>query len=183
MISKNEVYDFIDSIKKKLPIDGDDLTHECMRQPLLYEEVSSMASLSRSECNRKKEELEAFRSKLNIAIRENPEKYITGKVTESAITNTIESDEEFLITKNEYLDYIEITGALDSLLRTVEQRKSMLRDLVQLWIFQYYSAESSRPVSTRQVKQANEEAVANVREEGRRRRKSSEDHSDLDDRD
>lgn len=172
MKTRDQVYDFIEGIKSRLRIDENNLVRECSLQPLLYEEISSLAALARSEANRKKEDVETFRAKLNIAIRDNPEKYVSGKVTEGAISNTIESNEELIVAKNEYLDALEISGALDSMLRTVEQRKSMLRDLVQLFVFQYYSSENTRAPSSQEVRKADEEAVANAREVGRRRRRS-----------
>jgi len=172
MLDKQEVFDFISSIKSRLRINELDLARECVLQPLLYEEVSFKASIARSDVNRYKESMENLRAKLDIDIRTNPEEFgLSGKVTENSISNTIVNNESFREAKEDYLDALEISGSLDSLLRTVEQRKSMLRDLVQLYIFQYYSSENAKPISNRDVKDVDEAAIVDARERNRRRRR------------
>jgi hypothetical protein len=173
MISKEQAHELIASIKSRLRINENDLTRECVLQPLLFEEISSAAASARSDVNRTKEELENLHSKLDLTIRDSPENFgISGRVTENAISNVIVNSKTYREAKDLYLDAMEVSGALESMLRTVEQRKSMLRDLVQLFIFQYYSSENTKPVSSREVKNADEEKIGEVRDRNRRRRTS-----------
>jgi len=167
-----EVRKFIRSIKARLPIDREALEEECVRQPLLYEEVAAAASKAKSNAKKAKEEAEITAAELNLDIRRNTEKYIGEgiKVTESVISNTIFSNKKYLAAKDEWLKTEEISSSLDSLQRTVEQRKSMLRDLVTLFTFRYYEIKHSEPIKSKEINRATEDQVNSLRDGIRQRR-------------
>ena len=177
-LSNKEVLDFIADVKGRLPIDKYDLEGECVRQVALYEEVSSLAGMARSAARRAKEALDTQSAKIQFLVRDSPEKFgIVGKPTEGSVSNAVARSEQTIASKEYLLDTEERSIALDSLLRTIEQRKSMIRDLVQLFIFQYYSQENTRPVAAKDLRQSKEDAITEVRRGNRRRRQKVDDSS------
>jgi len=176
---RGEVREFIKSIKARLPIDPYQLDVEVAKQPLLFEEVSSAASSARGESKREKELAEITRAEVTLKVRRDPSALIPEgvKVTESTIVDTVIMEKEYTLAKEKWLDAEEIASALDALQKTVEQRKSMLRDLVTLFTFRYYEAKEREPIKSKALNEDKEEKISDIR----RRRRRAKDQTENDD--
>jgi hypothetical protein len=151
----------LNRFKQRLPVDQFSLEKECVEQPSLYEEIGEWTSSMRAEAKRSKEHLSFIQADLSLKIRKNPETYgLSGKVTEGFIDAVIITSEEYQQALTNSIETDTLANEASVLLAAVEQRKSMLRDLVRLFIYSYYSREDV--VSHEDWKSA-EEAILDLR--------------------
>jgi hypothetical protein len=134
-----ELREQLSKLKERLPIDPLQLERECMGQPALYTEAGELASTARAEAKQAKEHLEFTKAQLSAKIRGDTDKYVVGKVTEASIDSAIITHEEYVKAVAESINASRLADDLSVLQTAVEQRKSMIRDLVQLFIHSYYS--------------------------------------------
>jgi len=149
--------------KQKLPIDQFNLEKECLQQASLYEEIGEWVSSIRAEAKRAKEHVDFIRADLSLKIRKKPEDFdLSGKVTEGSIDAVITTNKEYKDAIATYIETDKLANEASILLSAVEQRKSMLRDLVRLFIYSYYSREDV--VNGEDWKKA-EQAILDLRSE------------------
>lgn len=137
-----EILAKIEEIKGKLIIDKDQLHFECIQQPALYAEVRELLTLVREEKDAAKNDITLKAAALSMQIRNAPEAFNIDKVTEKAI-------ESALITHPEYQQAIADSTKLNTIYElllglkdALEQRKSMIRELVSLFVHEYYSTKT-----------------------------------------
>jgi hypothetical protein len=154
----------LNQFKQRLPVDQFSLEKECVEQPSLYEEIGEWTFSMRAEAKRSKEHLDFIKADLSLKIRKNPETYgLSGKVTEGSIDAVITTSDEYQSAVTTYIETDKLASEASVLLAAVEQRKSMLRDLVRLFIYSYYSS-TDNVVNDGNWKQA-EEAIIAMRNE------------------
>jgi len=126
--------------KEDIAIDQDRLDWELMRQPLLMVEYTELLADAQDVRDRKKEKLDLTRSKIDYRIRSDPEGE-TGltKPTEAAISNTILADNEYRKVNDEYMKAVHHVRVLEGARNAVDQRKSVLVKLADLWIAGYWA--------------------------------------------
>lgn len=147
--------------KKRLPIDQYNLEKECQEQPSLYEEIGEWVSEVRAVAKTKKEHLEFIKADLSLKIRKDPEKYgLSDKPTVASVDAAILVSNEYREALDEYLELNKLADEATILLSATEQRKSMIRDLVRLFIYSYYSREDV--VGSKDWKSA-EQAIIDMR--------------------
>jgi hypothetical protein len=135
-VSKVFGIDFKDDVEiNKLHLDG-----ECEVQAAMYYHYSSQLSDARAEQDRAKMQMEYTLGKREIAIRSNPPDGI--KVTEAVISALVASDTEVNTVKEAYAVATKTVSALYSAVNALEQRKSMLDNLVKLQVSSYYQGTS-----------------------------------------
>jgi len=151
----------LNHFRQHLPINQFSLEQECLQQAALYEEIGEWVSSVRADAKRSKEHLDFIKADLSLKIRKNPETYgLSGKVTEGSIDAVITTSNEYQGAVTTYIEADKLANEASVLLAAVEQRKSMLRDLVRLFIYSYYSREDV--VSSGDWKSA-EEAILDLR--------------------
>jgi len=163
MLNKEEAIELIERLRPCLPIDRFSLDKECADQAVLYDEVSSVGAEARSAARKSKEALELIKARLGLNIRGNPEAFNLSKISENAISSTILIQDEYQKALQAYLDIEEISSALDAFLKSIETRKSMLREEVNLFVFRYYAEENKKPVSCQQLTDSAEKAITDLR--------------------
>jgi len=131
--------DFCDDIKQRIKIDKNNLSNECVNQPIMYSEIGEMATKAKSQARRAKDFYELVVARKKTDIRANAEKYGITKVTEGAIDAITIQNGEVQGALVSLRDAEEISEALSILLGAGEQRKAMIRDLVTLYVYEYYS--------------------------------------------
>lgn len=142
------VLDQIEEIKKKLPIDEDDLVTECVRQPVLHQEIGELYADVKDFARRIETKFNNLQQDISKGIRANPEAYLgkESKVTESAINQAIQTSEKFRIGQEEFLDAQTVEGKVKVLVDHMTSRKSMISNLVDLKVSSYYtSGDMGRP--------------------------------------
>ena len=136
-----ESRDLLNELKSRLPVDQYNLEVECRNQPALLEEVGEIAAEVKRRSRAAKEHLEYVKADLSTKIRRSPETYGMSKVTDASVMTSVVLQSEYQKAVEEMLDAMEQADSFSTLLVAVEQRKSLIRDVVSLFIHEYYSSQ------------------------------------------
>ena len=158
-----EVKEFLADVKKRIRIDDYNLSSECQLQPELYLEVAELTSTARSQAKRVRDKFEHIKASTESAVRANPDAYGLVKTTESSISNAVSLAQGVRDAKENLLEADEVADMLGVLLFSVEQRKSMLRDLVTLFVHSYYSDAEGTPVKHDVITEMGEDKISEAR--------------------
>jgi len=169
-MSDKDIEFVLADFRERLIIDQFALEEGCKDQPDLYREVGELYVSFKSSAKRLKEEVEYVKAELQQKIRSNPDVYGLAKVTESAISAAILLQPEFKEIQKEYLEMDELASTLNIFLTSVEQRKSALKDMVSLYIYNYYS-DVSLTSEGKEVVKADEERLRQARRDKASRKK------------
>lgn len=130
--------------REKLPIDQFELEKECSQQSIVYDEIGSWVSIVKGRAKTAKEHIEYVKASLSLEIRKNPTIYgLKEKPTETSITAVITVNEEYRQAFKDYIDADMLANEASILLAAAEQRKSGVRDLVRLYVNDYFSKSDS----------------------------------------
>jgi len=160
---KEETKKILNELKGKLPIDQFGLEVECRNQPSLLEEMGEIVAEVKRTAKVAKEHLEYVRAGLSDKIRKNPEICGLVKATETAISSAIVLQSEYQKAFIEMVDAEEEANVFSILLMSVEQRKSLIRDLVTLYVDKYYSLQNM-DVEQKVVGKITEAQIVNQRQ-------------------
>jgi len=149
----------LSSLRQRLAIDPYNLEEECVGQPSLYAEVGELATESRSAAKKAKDTLDFTRADLSFKIRKEPAKYGVEKVTEASIESAIIIQQEYQKAAAAVIETQRVADAFGVLQDSVGQRKSMLKDLVSLFIYNYYMSRAEMGGEKRQVNEVEGEVT------------------------
>jgi hypothetical protein len=135
--------DAINDLRGRLQINQFDLENECVNQPELYDEVGQLATEAKSFARSAKDNLDYTRAMVESEIRKNPESFGVVKVTESSVDAAVTIDQRYVDASRKYIDAQRLSDSLSVLQSAAEQRKSMIKDLVSLYIYSYYQKQQS----------------------------------------
>lgn len=139
-MTSDELRAHISAFRGKLAIDPDNLEQECVRQPLLFFEIGELAAEARSDAKKAKEHVAYVQARLKGEMRLNPQTYGLEKVTDKAVEAAVQAHDD---TQEAIRDHIETSKAADAmtLLQTsAEQRRAMLKNVVELIVHNYYNS-------------------------------------------
>lgn len=159
----------IESIKSKITIDQFQLEGECLKQPVLFERVASLSAEAKAESRRAKEDMEAIKAETELAVRASPEAYGISKVTESTISAAVSVNESCRLATKKFIDVQEISDKLIALEVACEQRKSAVRDLITLFIHNYYS-QTKTPMNEEELRGLREKQLIEMRKQNAQNR-------------
>ena len=125
--------------ERDMYIDCDSLDVEWLEQSMLMMRYSTYEADKEREKDLAKEALDLVKADLDRNIRENPDKYGIAKPTETAISNTIISQDEYKEAYHKFLDIQYEYNIAKSATRAVAQRKDALENLVRLHGQQYFA--------------------------------------------
>ncbi len=129
----------LSDLRAKLPIDQFNLEKECNRQPIIYDEVGEWVARIKAGCRIAKEHVSFVESDLLLRIRRNPEEFnLPGKLTLDVVKACVKVNTEYKKAFQEYVEADRLANEASTLLESVSERKSAVRDLVRLWISHYY---------------------------------------------
>ena len=132
--------DLLKKLKNDIQIDEFALEKECVKQPQLYAEIGALYVDAKAAARNAKKVVDFLQDDLDEKIRLNAEKFsLTGRITESAISSTIRRDLNYRRLFENYLELQRISDHFQILLDSAAQRKSAIKDLVSLYIYNYYS--------------------------------------------
>lgn len=177
-MTEQELKAHLSEFRGQLSIDPDELEQECVGQPLLFCQIGELAAEARSDAKKAKEHVEFVKAKLKGEMRTNPKTYGLDKVTDKAVEAAVQAHPE---TQDAISDYVESSKAADalSILQTsAEQRRAMLKNLVELVVHRYFNSGDVSEIRGKRSAQ-NMEAIVELRNRNRRRR----DEDDEDDGD
>lgn len=137
MINK-EKFNFEEDIN----IDPDALDVEWLRQSNLYIKYSEALSKARRYLDKLKDKLDVMRSEFDLAIRKDPAKYFGKdfKLTENAVQSKIMSFSEYREVQENILEAKYNVDVLSAAVRSLEQKKESLENLVKLLGMQYFAS-------------------------------------------
>lgn len=149
----------LNDLRQRLSIDPYDLETECVGQSSLFAEVGDLATEARSVAKKAKDTLDFTRADLSFKIRKEPAKYGLEKTTEASIEATIIIQAEYQQAANAVIETQRVADAFNVLQDSVAQRKSMLKDLVSLFIYNYYMSRAEMGSERRQVNEVEGEVT------------------------
>lgn len=146
--------------EKDVSIDENALDIEWLEQPSLVLKYSQWSAKCKLEVDRASEKLNIVKAELDQKIREDPEKYDVGKVTENAITNAIISHKRYQEAKADYLDKKYEAEMAQAAVWALNDKKAALENLVRLNGQNYFAGPSvPRDLSKEWVKKAEQRKV------------------------
>ncbi len=120
---------------------------ECIKQPVFYAEVSNELSEYKAEVKRAKARFERVQSDLEGDIRQNPGYYNMAKPTKDAVEACIIRQDNYGAAQEEFIEAEYFSNCIEQLVHQVEQRKSMIRDLVVLFEKNYRQQINQMPMA------------------------------------
>lgn len=131
---KKKINELCNDYQGKLSIDPFSLEKDCAEQSELYFEVVKGCSKIYCFVQRMKLQSKNFRSNIALAIRKDPEGYGYPKITESLITELVESDTKIIEIEEILNEANELSILVKGLLEAFEHRRSMLNNEVELFL-------------------------------------------------
>jgi len=129
----------IRGFRKRIVIDPENLVEMCRDQALLYDDIGEVATDWKEKTRSQEKAIEFIKSDLRHKIRANPEVYGIAKITESAIESVVPLQLEYQEALEKLSKLKMISDRLYILLESAAQRKSMLREIISLYVSRYYA--------------------------------------------
>jgi len=120
------------SYAEKLRIDPFALSDNCALQPMQYSAVASIYSKIYVISQQLKLRAKEMRSEIGLTVRRNPENYGFAKITESALSEIVDGDENIAQIERALIEVNGVVIEAKGLLDAYEHRRSMLSNEVQL---------------------------------------------------
>jgi len=133
---------FIESLNKRLPVNEHDLVGECRNQPILHQECREQLSVAKLMYNRQKVRYNRTYADQCVKIRDNPGAYNLDKATKDAVQDCAQSCKEVRGVEDDLLELEGVVDALNGFIESIKQRKSFIRDLVTLFVHNYYESHN-----------------------------------------
>jgi hypothetical protein len=128
----------LEEFEDKLKIDKDDLDHELVHQSSLSFNVGRMFAKSISVRDAAKSERNKVSAALDREIRREAS-HNEEKVTEPQILSRIKENPRYDEINSRYQKLCEISAVWEALKESYQMRSYAIKDLVQLWIANYYT--------------------------------------------
>ncbi len=141
------------SYKEDLKIDEHNLDEECLKQPVLFEMYTQRLTPMYKLRDELKLEVERFAAKLDGVIRESASAE-GKKITEAMVQNEIIRNPQYNDLQQKYLNNNTEIKEGEVIREAFQQRKDMLRLLVELYNGQYWST-----VNPKVIKQQGAESI------------------------
>jgi hypothetical protein len=159
---KQDFLDFMDEFKKQIKINKGDLDTECMNQPSLHQQIGEQQTKARNLYQKAKSRLKFVEADLATKIRANPSAYHVDKTTKEVVENIVVLQPEYKQADDDLIEISDVLAMLDVIVGSIDDRKSMLRDLVTLRVHSYYS-EGDMTKEHRELIAAKQEEIVRAR--------------------
>lgn len=151
-------------IELELSIDENALDQEWLIQPRLYFRYAAELAIAQEEVSTKKARIDVVLAEVAADIRTNPEEYGIGKVTESAISESLQRSVIVKDAKAKLIEAQHSVGILSAAVGALDHRKKALEKLVDLRLSNYFSSPRA---SERSAEFADDITKESVRHRGR----------------
>lgn len=128
---------FGDDFKQDVAIDRFKLEEECETQPSIYGYYASQFAEAKSDAERAKSRYDLVLAEKDLSIRRNPPMDV--KLTEASISALVTESSDVQLAKEAVLVANAKVNNLEAAIFALNQKKSQLDNLVQLWIKDYYN--------------------------------------------
>lgn len=126
-----------------LPIDEHALDEALQQQPELFYQVSKMLALQVSRRDAAKQQVAEVEAAIDTELR-NDAKKAEEKISEKQLEALKIQDPEVKVAYREYLELCQTVGLLTALEKAYQQRSYVLKDLVTLYVANYFGDGSNR---------------------------------------
>lgn len=159
MKEEEESFDFFE-------LDKDRLDDEWVAQVSLYFKWGVKLANARELLERRKAALELTHAELDAQIRENPDLFGIGKITEPAVKSCVFVQEAYLEAQRFLNNAKKRVGILQVVQDTMDHRKKALEKLVDLRLADYYSEPRASPGAREQIDEARKKKVYKMKKRG-----------------
>lgn len=128
--------------EKDVSIDESSLDTEWLDQPRLMAKYTKHAANQKRQLDLAKEQLEVVKADLDKDIRTNPDSYSIAKITETVVQNTIQTQSEYQDAMKDFIDAKYEYEMSQAAVRSIDQKKTALENLVRLHGMSYFSGPS-----------------------------------------
>jgi hypothetical protein len=128
--------------EQDLKISVDDLDLECKEQSELMFKYSEHAANTEKDRDNKKANLEYIHAQLDKEIREDPDKYNLGKITEGKVDAAIKRQKKYQEAEKAYIEAKFEASVAKGAVQSFSDRKTQLSNLVELYKGQYFAGPS-----------------------------------------
>jgi len=159
----NEIREKLESIRARMPISRERLDEECVYQAAFYAEVGDFVSQLKHEARQAKDRADFVAADLRDKARKNPGSFGISKVTIDAIEDAVVIHPEYQKASKFYLDTQYLADCASVLLAAAEQRKSMVKDAVSLFVHEYYSTKQDLTPERKVMSTVGEQDIVELR--------------------
>ena len=161
----------VEQLKNLIKIDPDNLDASVLEQPVHYYEIAEHLVQAMSDRDQAEEDLKRIEAELNITKRQELEDDGI-KVTEGRVNSEVLSDPKRIEAREKLLEQKRRVNQLTELKESMKQRAHMIRELVQLWVTNYYNdGDVQSPAVTEQQKEMFAEEARKRSSESRKNRR------------
>jgi hypothetical protein len=162
----------IESWRTRLEINRFKLADELIKQPAFYAEVARHLPEFSKKKRIAKGEFEFAKADLELQIRRDPHNFDVEKATDKAVAAAVIVQDEYQTRQATYFDAEELEHDLIVMVDAVADRKSMLRDTVELYVKDFFQEQEMQPMNTpKAVGDEQADALKKFRSGRRRERK------------
>jgi hypothetical protein len=149
--------------EKDIQIDESGLDVEWLRQPKLMFFYTKMVAELRRTLDRRKERLNIVKAELDKKIRQNPADFDIEKITETAVSNTILTQEAYKEASADIIDTNYELSIAQAAVSALNDKRTALENLVRLYGQQYFAGPSVPRNITKEWEQREKQKQANTK--------------------
>lgn len=150
-------------LKARLPINRTRLDEECAGQAVLFNEIGEFVAEIKRDARSAKDLVDLERSRLRKEIRDNPGQFGVAKLTESALEDAVNTHADYRKALTTYTEAQYLADVANILVTAAEERKSMIKDAVTLFVHEYYSTKDDLAPQKTNMTQVTEDSINNLR--------------------
>lgn len=147
--------------KIRITIDKDKLDEELVRQPLVLKRSGDRLADAKAMVEELKRVLELKEASLSRRVRANPTTHGLKSSTESAIKEFVACNEEIQALRKRHIQLKHTVDLCVSLVSATSQRKTLLENLVRLFLADYFAAPALSSEMNEVVGKRGEKTAAN----------------------
>ena len=144
-------------------IDESGLDVEWLRQPKLMFFYAKMVAELRRTLDRRKERLNIVKAELDKKIRQNPADFDIERITETAVSNTILTQEAYKEASADIIDTNYELSIAQAAVSALNDKRTALENLVRLYGQQYFAGPSVPRNITKEWEQREKQKQANTK--------------------
>lgn len=138
-ILKRSLDAWAEDLNGDMELDKYKLDDQCAQQTSVYSKWALISAKASRERDYRQKELDEEVAKLDNEVRVNPEKFGIKDIKENAVKAVIASDKIVMKLKTDVIEATTYAKFFNSAVSACDQKKTMLRELGDLWLGEYYS--------------------------------------------
>jgi len=144
--TEEDLMEQLKELRPRIPIDKYELETVCEEHGSLYDEIGELSAKAKGLARTAKNDLEFLEAETKNAVRKDPKKYGIDlppgkKPTNDAIADAVCVQDSVVIAKSDYVRISLLADCFSVLQNSAEQRKGNIRNLVTLYVHNYYHAQ------------------------------------------